>query len=783
MRSARVLQNAEEFVRSHDFRLKRTGMATLAAHGRLQHRELFEEFILDPDPATSLLAFQALKKILPAAPNLNPAWKELFGESVDLLVRRASNGPLQLRVAALQALSFAPTGMTAGAVEFVLQSIQGESLDGSLSEHPPLMPLVNTNRSLDLPEGFALVLSALPSCSLRASLLRRELSRGEPERVLPVLLSLQMAPIPEFTDLLVGLLRSPEPDLSIEAARALLVCGGNRVHLVLSSILHETVDPNKKAHLLSILGQTGKEEFLPLLMSHLSHSSPVVRKAAVSTFGMFPLPPEEKLKLLNDLLNDPNPEISTNAAQFLWKMGSLEALPRLEAMLKSGKSNERTFAAEAIGKLPFKVSIPILIDSLGKERHGDTRREILISLRRLLPKAGNTFPLLDQLLLYLKKHLDSSEPFLRSQVAVLCGMLGSPAEDLLLAGLEKEENPHVLSSLLASLGRIGNPRLLVVARFRDHPDSRVRANLMDALAPGGMSAIPYLTGGLKDPSPRVRSSAARNLFFLGDMDVVATLNRMLLVPSPLPVLSACHALGQLMRISPAALKAEHPISLSLSRISRKIQKGVSNLPPLLRETELIEVFDELSKIGADLEGMEKILTRYFKSNPRLHGVRRMLSSVCAGMNNPMRGLPLLEMGLKEHPNILADQFDMYRLSLAIGNYEKANLFKEIVKRNYGNLHEACRKLCIDLRGKGADEILEKLLHLDSPSMNLYNAMIQLKALQGEMDVVLDLLSELLLARPTNGIIAQKIVHLLPDGCDLLKEALNNYAQKLLHPVL
>ena len=75
-------------------------------------------------------------------------------------------------------------------------------------------------------------------------------------------------------------------------------------------------------------------------------------------------------------------------------------------------------------------------------------------------------------------------------------------------------------------------------------------------------------------------------------------------------------------------------------------------------------------------------------------------------------------------------------------------------------------------------MLKQLHHLREPSMNLYNAMIQLKAMERDRETVLDLLAELLLARPTNGHIAKRLAHLLPESAGELKQALATYAASL-----
>jgi hypothetical protein len=63
-------------------------------------------------------------------------------------------------------------------------------------------------------------------------------------------------------------------------------------------------------------------------------------------------------------------------------------------------------------------------------------------------------------------------------------------------------------------------------------------------------------------------------------------------------------------------------------------------------------------------------------------------------------------------------------------------------------------------------------------MNLYNAMIQLKVLESENETVLDLMSELVLARPYNAVVVRKLSTMLPESFAELRQALSVYAASL-----
>jgi HEAT repeat protein len=769
----------ELLVRSPDLGNRRTALVSLAYAPQPHQRELLEEYLHDPDPVSALLAYLGLRKLLPPTITHETTWREVFQESIDLLGKRAVTGPAQLRVAALQALSFAPGGVSTSVVETALQHFSNAGIDGCLSELPPALSLINTSTSNDLSDGLALVLTAMPVGPGKAALFKREIRHTSPDRILPALLALQVSPSREFVDLLLPLTRSHHSLISIEAVKALLKCGGAKTFFVGSSLLQETADPLKKAALLKALARIGKEETWNLLTQHLTHSSPVVRQAAIEAFFEYPTRTSEKQALLNPLLEDPLSGIQIEAARCLWHLGSLEALPRLERFLLRGSPVERAAAAEALGKLPPHVALSPLIESLSHEKSGDAKRAALLSLRQLLPQSAQSPQLIERLEVPLQRLLEQADPFLRSQAGVLCGFLGRPAEDMVIAALEREEHPHVLASLLTALGKTGNPRTLLLARFHQHPDPRVRANLMDAFSQSGSGAIPYLTGALRDASPRVRAAAARNLFQLGQFEVIGILHRMLLIPSPVPVLSACFALGRCFRYSCVPFSASHPMAIALQRIIQKRRSSMTDLPSLLRESMLATVFHLLARAGKNWREVDAVLADHLEKYPDSHALRRLRSSILMVLNRPGDALPLLEQCLQEYPTILADQFDAYRLSLMVGDIRRVETYKTIILRNYENHLLACKSLCQDLQGAGAEEMLEKLHHLRSPSMNLYNAMIQVKTRQGELDIVADLLAELVLARPTNGMIAQKLSTMLPDTAPELKAALLAYATRLI----
>ena len=294
----------------------------------------------------------------------------------------------------------------------------------------------------------------------------------------------------------------------------------------------------------------------------------------------------------------------------------------------------------------------------------------------------------------------------------------------------------------------------------------------------GAEAVSYFSSALKDMAPRVRGAAAKNLFLLGQLDIVATLNRMLLVPEPLSVLSGCYALAQLLRIQPPMLSSDHPLPLAVARKTSMQLKTRQHGPALLNVPELSGIINEMAIVGGNRQKLIWLLEEKHRRFPASYPVRRMLASLLAIEGETERAASLIEVCLNDNPGALADVLDAYRLALKLGNLDRATDYGERAKGLYAALLEGCIDLCRSLRGSGAELMMQKLHHLSEPSMNLYNAMIQLKVLENDSETVLDLMSELLLARPFNTMVVRKLAGMLPESFSELRSALEVYAASL-----
>jgi len=774
-----LMKNPREAVRAPDGWTRRTALAVMAREPVPADREIFEDFVDSDDTTVSLLAFLGLKKLFPATIAVRHVWQEMFGESVDLLAKRACTGPAQLRIAALKALAFAPEHLSFGLVERVLESLDTPLTHESIhAGQSPALTLVQQPQNFFLPEGFAVLLASLPGGHNRVNLLRRELGSNDPMRLLPVLIALQLNPVAELTDQVLLLARSAEKRVALEAARALLACGGSKVYLVILSLLKEAADPQRKAWLLPLAASTGREEVWPVIVNYAASEDSGLAQAALHAADTFPAPVEARSEVYRSAMRSEDPAVACLAAQLAWHTGSMKALRLLERHIGSESRQHRAAAAAALGHVSAETAVPILAARFDSEKSGDVIRQMILSLRRLLPQVRGNLRLHDVLLPWFSRLFKSTDAFRRSQCAILCGLIGRPAEDLVIHALEREHHPHVIASLLSALGNCGCNRLLVYSRFHDHADSRVRANMIAAMLICGSEAVAYFTSALKDMAPRVRGAAARNLFLLGQLDIVATLNRMLLVPEPLSVLSGCYALGQLLRIQPPMLNPDHPLPLAVSRRTSVQLKNRQHGPSMLNVPELAAIFNEMAIVGGNRQKLIWLLEEKHRRYPASYPVRRMLAAMLAIEGENERAASLLEVCLSENPGALADVLDAYRLAMRLGNLDRATDFGERAKSLYASLLYGCLELCRSLRGSGAEMMLQKLHHLAEPSMNLYNAMIQLKVLENDQETVLDLMSELLLARPFNAMVVRKLAAMLPESFSELRGSLEVYAASL-----
>ena len=771
--------NPREAVYSEDEWTRMTALVAMAREPIVSDREFFEELVFGEDTTMSLLACVGLRKLFPAPLQTKVVWKEIFSESVDLLTRRACSGPMQLRIAALKALVFAPEHLTFNLVSRILESLESASgHEGIYSGRNRTLPLYQQSHKFFMPEGFGVLLASLPAGFDRVSLLRRELAFADSARVIAALISLQLMPVEELTERVLELARSQDKRVSYEASKALLACGGSKVFLIMLSLFKETCDSQKKALLLPLVAIGARGEVWPIIKNCAFSEDRVLAKAAINAANLFAVSLEDRVELFREAMKNSDSSVACLAAVYAWKCGSMKAIRLIRKNFESEVWQNRLAAAKSLSEINSEISFEILLNGFERERNGDVLREIVLSIRRLIKKSNRGQRIPDVIFTAFGRLLKSADPFKRSQCAVMCGLVGRPCEELVIGAAEHEEHPHVLASLLTALGKCGCDKMLVYSRFHDHEDARVRANMISSMPLKLYESSAYFTEAAKDECSRVRATASEKLFMLGQLDAVNTLNRMLLVPDPVSVLSGCYALSRILRIQIPLLKEDHPISLSVSRKCRIRIKTKEFGPIILNTPEIAVVFNEMAIAGGNRHKLLWLLEEQNRKYPSSYPIRRMLSSLLAIDGQYERALEILDLCLSENPGSLADLLDAYRISLRLCDLPRASNYGEKAKKLYSTLLSACIQLCTTVRGRGADFMMKKLHHLNEPSMNLYNAMIQLKAVEKDNATVLDLLSELLLSRPFNSLVVRKLASMLPESFSDLRRSLEVYASSL-----
>jgi HEAT repeat protein len=149
-------------------------------------------------------------------------------------------------------------------------------------------------------------------------------------------------------------------------------------------------------------------------------------------------------------------------------------------------------------------------------------------------------------LVVLRQYLDSQEHPTRLEAVSAAGELEwKESQPFLLALLEREPHPFVISKLTKVIGSFGDDRVLdVLSKFLSHADDRVRANTIEGVeALPGEAKFTHLMPKLEDPSPRVRANALKALQALGGDKFTSLLERMVHSGESAQRLSVTYALG------------------------------------------------------------------------------------------------------------------------------------------------------------------------------------------------------------------------------------------------
>lgn len=783
MNFQRLVKKPRIALRDCDSWVNSQALAAVSRNPVAEDRVFLEECLENEDPAIALLGFVGLKKLFPMQPAMQEVWQNLFYDTVDLLEKRASSGSgsAQIRAAAARAMAFA-TDISYSTVEAVLKSLSVSfRYDTAFIAKEPSIYLLQRQNGFQLLEAVGVLLASLHTDQQAAvKILTRELDCQNPDRIIPALIALQLNPNPDFTDQVLWVARNGEKRVADEAIKALLACGGKKVCLFISSLLKEIKDVDRRSVILSVAASTDREEIWPVLTAFAKGREQKLALTALRAIDGFDgIDKTDKISLYAEAAKCKDPEIMALASVLAWKAGSLKTIKLLNQFLDSDSEQHRLAAAKVLAEVSPEKAIPLIVSHFEEETEEKVYSQLLLSARDLLPKVKKVELVENTILPWLSAMIKSGEDWKRNQAAVLCGCLGPVSEEILLRALTKEKHHYVIASLLAALGKCGSNRLLLFSKYHDHEDDRVRANMIYALANCGSEAIPYFSEALSDSSPRVRAGAAYNLFMLGQVNAINTLNAMLQVPEPLSVLSACYAIFKLLKTVLPKLEADHPLALAISRLAIDSQKNRQVGPGLLNSPESSAIFNEMATAAGDKNKLIWILEEKHKRRPSSFMIMRLLAANYILNNDYQKALPLMEICVRENPSDLADLLDAYRTALKLGELHRANEFGDKTKKLYRMLLDGCVELCRSLDGAGVTMMLQRLNFLEEPSMNLYNAMIQLKVVEGDQETVMYLITELILARPFNTNLINKLIAIMPEKYATLRDAMGLYCKSIL----
>ncbi len=778
----RLVKKPRTAIYDLDTLVKRLVLSAVSKEPEINDCQWFDEMIENSDPTLAFLAYKGLSKLFPMPTSIKEIWQELFAESIDLLEKRASSkaGSSQLRTAAVKALAFSKS-FSFSVVESALKSLTDSfSYENSLLASEPSLRLLPRENNFFLSEGFALLLASMPIEEENSiKILKRELDCQNPDRLIPALISLQLNPSSEMTDQLLWIARNGEKRVSDEAVRALLACCGKKVCLVINSLLKEIRDTERKCSILPVAAASDREEIWPVLQSYARTGETKLALVALRAIdGYAGVERNTKIALYSEIVKRKEPELIAMAALLAWRAGSTKSIKIIKQLLDSEIEKNRIAAVKALTEIPAEVSVPIVLSHFDDEFEENVTDQMILSLRLLLPKLKKADMVENTVLPWLERTIKSSDAFIRNQVAVLGGYLGPVSEEILFKALSKENHPYVIASLLSALGKCGCRKLILFTKYHDHSDARVRANMVKALGNCGNDAIPYLYEALNDSSARVRAEAAYNLFMLGQLNSIRTLNSMLQVPEPLSVLSACYAFYNIFKIVLPRLEADQSLVLSLGRLALEYNRDKKVGPGLLNSSETPDLFNEMAATAGDRKKLLWLLEEKHKRRPSSFVITRLLAAMYILSGNEAKALPLMEICVRENPTDLADLLDAYRIVLKLGDLNRANEFGDKTKKLYKMLLDACIELCKNIKGTGAALLLQRLNFLTEPSMNLYNAMIQLKVVEDDPDTVMYLMTELILARPFNINLINKLSDMMPEEYSDLKQALIAYSNSI-----
>ncbi|UCH97531.1 MAG: HEAT repeat domain-containing protein, partial [Candidatus Aminicenantes bacterium] len=265
------------------------------------------------------------------------------------------------------------------------------------------------------------------------------------------------------------------------------------------------------------LGNIGTADAIPLLEPLLRDYDGESQLVATEALGK--IVTEKDIYILAPLLMDKAKYVRSAAAEALGNIGTANAIPLLEPLLKDDDEYVRSVAASALGDIGLLNVIPLL-EPLLKDDDEDVRSAAASALGDI--GSSNAIPL-------LKPLLRDDIKDVRSAAAEALGNIGTADAIPLLEPLLKDENEWVRSTAAVALGKILTSKdIAFLEILLKNNKGEFRHAAAEALGNiGTANAIPLLESLLKDENEWVRSTAAEALGNIGTANTIPLLESLL----------------------------------------------------------------------------------------------------------------------------------------------------------------------------------------------------------------------------------------------------------------
>lgn len=174
------------------------------------------------------------------------------------------------------------------------------------------------------------------------------------------------SPLEKFTSVLEHeeeTVRARAVDRALKTAEVL---GKNRVFKLLLVRLKKEKSLFVFPALVKSIGRLGDHRSIPLLKRYLDHDDPRIRANTIE--ALMHLGTDDIYPLIVPLLNDPDHRVKANAARGLSSYQNVYALKAVKEMLAAPQVEKRDSAAFALGHIPGKESVDLLVSLIRTEQ-------------------------------------------------------------------------------------------------------------------------------------------------------------------------------------------------------------------------------------------------------------------------------------------------------------------------------------------------------------------------------------------------------------------------------